>query len=119
MTLLFVMAFEFGPGTVVWLYMSEICNDKAVSIATLLNWTFNLIVSTVSPFGLNGSLKMQGMVFLVFGGVCAFSSIVIMLFMKETKGLSSEEVKKLYRTDNDIISTFESRNPTGDIDHDD
>lgn len=39
--------------------------------------------------------------------------------MKETKGLSSEEVKKLYRTDNDIIGNFESKNTSKDLDHDD
>lgn len=43
-TLIYVAAFEFGPGPVVWMYMSEIMNDKGVSIGTFLNWLFTLIV---------------------------------------------------------------------------
>ena len=27
MVVVFVCAFEFGPGPIVWLYISEICND--------------------------------------------------------------------------------------------
>lgn len=31
-------AFEFGPGPIAWLYISEVTQDKASSIATALNW---------------------------------------------------------------------------------
>lgn len=47
--LAYVASFEFGPGPVVWMYMSEIMNDKGVSIGTLLNWTFTLIIGLITP----------------------------------------------------------------------
>ncbi len=53
MTLAFVAAFEFGPGPIVWMYMSEIMNDKGVSIGTLLNWTFTLIIGLITPILFN------------------------------------------------------------------
>ena len=28
----FIFAFEFGPGPIAWLYISEVCNDKALSL---------------------------------------------------------------------------------------
>lgn len=51
--LAFVAAFEFGPGPIVWMYMSEIMNDKGVSIGTLLNWTFTLIIGLITPILFN------------------------------------------------------------------
>ena len=41
----FCFFFEFGPGPIVWLYISEICNDKATSVNTFINWVFTLTVS--------------------------------------------------------------------------
>lgn len=94
MTLLFVMAFEFGPGPIVWLYMSEVMNDKGVSMGTLLNWTLTLIVGSVTPtlFNAIGS----GGTFIMFGVFSGIATIFVLLFMKETKGLTEEQVKKLY-----------------------
>jgi len=34
----YTAAFEFGPGPIAWLYISEVTQDKASSIATALNW---------------------------------------------------------------------------------
>lgn len=107
MTLAFVAAFEFGPGPIVWMYMSEIMNDKGVSIGTLLNWTFTLIIGLITPVLFN-SLK-PGMPFIMFGIFCGLGTIFVYFFMKETKGLSDAEVKKLYRTDRDIIGEYEAK----------
>ena len=38
MTIAFIFAFEFGPGPVVWLYLSEICSDKACSVNFGIEW---------------------------------------------------------------------------------
>jgi len=35
--LVFIAAFEFGPGPITWAYMSEVCNDKGTSAATSVN----------------------------------------------------------------------------------
>jgi MFS family permease len=106
-TLAYVASFEFGPGPVVWMYMSEIMNDKGVSIGTLLNWTFTLIIGLITPL----MFKVLGSAwpFLVFGILCGLGTLFVALFMKETKGLSDAEVKKLYRTDRDVIGEFEQR----------
>ena len=50
MVIAFVCAFEFGPGPIVWLYISEVSNDKAASVATFINWVFTLIVSILSSY---------------------------------------------------------------------
>ena len=50
MVIAFVCVFEFGPGPIVWLYISEVSNDKAASVATFINWVFTLIVSVLSSY---------------------------------------------------------------------
>lgn len=102
--------------------MSEIMNDKGVSIGTLLNWTFTLIIGLVTPWLFdNLTSDHGGWPFMIFGITCGLGTIFVFFFMKETKGLSDADVKKLYRTDRDVIGEFEQRlahrtEPTNDDD---
>ena len=61
--------------------------DKALSIATVLNWTINLIVSIVVP-GLVKSIGDQniGYIFIFVGGTTTLGALFIASQMKETKG---------------------------------
>ena len=45
----FIALFEFSSGPITWLYMSEIMQDKALTVATFLNWIINLIISATIP----------------------------------------------------------------------
>ena len=56
MAVAFICAFEFGPGPIVWLYISEICNNKATSVGTVVNWFWTLLISVMAPFLLNNWL---------------------------------------------------------------
>lgn len=49
-TILFVIVFECSSGPIVWLYMSEITNAKGVSVGSFVNWTFTLIVGSVTSY---------------------------------------------------------------------
>jgi MFS family permease len=40
---IFIIMFEWGPGPIGWLYMSEVMNEKGVAVGTSINWTFTLI----------------------------------------------------------------------------
>lgn len=95
MVVAYVIVFEFGPGPIVWLYISEICNDKATSVGTMINWSFTLIVSLLAPYMLDTWLKSY--TWLVFAAISAVGLIFIITFMKETRGLSEDQVKRLYR----------------------
>jgi Sugar (and other) transporter len=106
MTMLFVCSFEFAPGPIVWLYMGEILNDKGISVAVFLNWLMTLIVGLLSPTIIK-AIEI-GPTFIMFGCFNAVAAIFIFIFMKETKGLSSEKASRLYRTDRDVIGEFES-----------
>ena len=81
--ILFVMAFEFGPGPICWIYMSEIMNDKGVAVGTSLNWTFCLIYTVVSPLSL-----VHSYVFYIMAGGCGLATAFVVFFVKETRGLT-------------------------------
>jgi hypothetical protein len=66
MCLGFVVCFEFGPGPVVWMYMSEIMNDTGVSMGVFINWFLTLLVGLGSPSLSN--LLGGGNIFILFGG---------------------------------------------------
>ncbi len=87
LTIAFIFGFEFGPGPIVWLYLSEICNDQATSVNTVANWAWTLVIS-ISTLPLNNSLG--GGVWLLFGCCNVVGFIYIVLVMKETKGVSKE-----------------------------
>ena len=90
----FIFAFEFGPGPVVWLYLSEVCNDKATSVNTVVNWIWTLLVGAVLPPILNKA--MDGYVWLMFGSFSVIGFIYIAMFMKETRGVPKDKLKSLY-----------------------
>ena len=88
------MIFEFGPGPICWIYMSEIMNDKGVAVATSLNWTFCLIYTVVSPLSLNYSY-----VFYTMAGACGLGALFVIFYVKETRGLTEQQLSQLYRSD--------------------
>ena len=65
----FVFFFEFGPGPIVWLYISEICNDKATSVNTFINWVFTLTVSLTANTLLTSCPK--DWTWMLFAGISA------------------------------------------------
>lgn len=92
---LFFMIFEFGPGPVCWIYMSEVANDKGVAVATALNWTFTLLYS----FSIFGLKNQDSYLKYLLSVPCGLAAIMVFFFVKETKGLSEQELQKLYRSD--------------------
>lgn len=63
LTVFFIFGFEFGPGPIVWLYLSEICNNKATSVNTVVNWTWTLIISLTTPIIFK---HIEGYTWLIF-----------------------------------------------------
>ena len=95
---LYLLIFEFGNGSIFWVYVSEICNNKAVAVATANMYFWQLTVGLLTPPMMNNWLT-DGKVFIVFGTASAIGFVYVYFFMKETKGLTEAELKQLYRTD--------------------
>jgi len=52
---LFLVMFQWGPGPITWMYMSEIMNNKGLAIGVLLNLFFTLLFALFTA-GLFGAL---------------------------------------------------------------
>ena len=91
--MVFVAAFEFSYGPILWLYLAEICTEKGISTGILANWTTGLIVSQITPYLLTWAANYT---FFIFGCFCFMTLMFVILFMRETKGLAESECKLLY-----------------------
>jgi Na+/melibiose symporter-like transporter len=100
--LLFILFFEFSAGPITWLYLSEICHEKAASVATALANFMSLAVSIftlkiVNGFTSNGKDPEQlGYLFIILGVVSLVATLFMFVFMKETRGLTQEERERLF-----------------------
>jgi SP family sugar:H+ symporter-like MFS transporter len=89
LVLAFIAVFEFASGPITWLYMAEIMQDKSVSVATVLNWLMNLVISIITP-GLISAIGENniGYIFISVGVLTTFGTIFVFFFMLETRGKS-------------------------------
>lgn len=86
LVLLFVAFFEFSIGPITWIYMSEVMTEKGVSIGTLFNWIFCLIMALITPTLIDA---ITGWLFVIFGILCCICGFFVIFFLKETKGLTN------------------------------
>jgi len=85
----FFVLVNIGPCTISWTYTSEIATKKSFSVATTATWAELLIIGMITKT-LFDSTEYGFMV--VFGAVNTFMTLIMFLFMKETKGLSEEQI---------------------------
>jgi MFS transporter, SP family, galactose:H+ symporter len=100
----YVGFFAIGLGPVFWLLIAEIfplaLRGRAMSLATVANWVFNLIVSATF-LNLVGAIGTAG-AFLVYGVLSLVAFAFIVWMVPETKGRSLEQIE----------ATFDSRRTT-------
>ncbi len=91
----FVGFFAIGLGPVFWLLIAEIfplaMRGRAMSLATVANWSFNLIVSATF-LNLVGAVGSAG-AFLVYAVLSLVALAFIALMVPETKGRSLEQIE--------------------------
>lgn len=92
--LLFIAFFEFSSGPITWLYMAEIMQDKAISIATSLNWFITLAISVGTPLIVRQ--YQIGFIFLFLFVFTVIATFFYIFFMKETKGKSQAEINAMF-----------------------
>jgi len=93
-TILYLVMFEVGPGAITWFFMSEITADVGTSVATLIHWIFVLLVGALLPIMFN--VLFGNWTFTIFAGLCLIAATFISIFVKETKGLSEQEISRIY-----------------------
>ena len=100
-TLLWIMtyiaSFAMSIGVVIWVYLSEIFPTKvrgqALSVATMVLWLGNVILTQLFPIMMEA---FGGSTFYIFSIICLISFIFFVLMIKETKGLSLEQIERIW-----------------------
>jgi MFS transporter, SP family, galactose:H+ symporter len=91
----YVGFFAIGLGPIFWLLIAEIfplaVRGRAMSLATVANWSFNLIVAATF-LNLVGALGSAG-AFLVYAILSVVALFFIALMVPETKGRSLEQIE--------------------------
>lgn len=94
LTFLFLVAFEFSLGPIVWLYCGEVMIDKAMSLATGVNLISVFLVVLLFPF-MTTSLGMQ-YTFWLYAIIACLGLIWTCLDVPETKGLSRRQISRMF-----------------------
>ncbi|KZV52113.1 inositol transporter 1-like [Dorcoceras hygrometricum] len=96
---LYIAFFSPGMGPVPWTVNSEIYPEAyrglCGGMSATVNWISNLIVA--QSFLSLAEAVGTGQTFLILAGVAIVAFIFVVLFVPETKGLSFEEVEKIWK----------------------
>jgi len=96
----FVGFFAIGLGPVFWLLIAEIfplnMRGRAMSLATVANWGFNLIVSATF-LNIVGAVGSAG-AFLIYAILSVLALVFIAMIVPETKGRTLEQIEAAFDT---------------------
>jgi sugar porter (SP) family MFS transporter len=96
---IFFFASTWGPGA--WIVIGEIfplpIRSRGVGLSTASNWLWNTIIAVITPYMVGedkGNLRSS--VFFIWGGLCTCAFVYTYFLVPETKGLTLEQVDKMF-----------------------
>lgn len=107
-TLIYVVFFAIGPGSIPWMITAELFSQgprpAAMSIAVLVNWFTNFVVGLGFPLMTTfNDNAMEKYAFLPFTAFLAIFWIFTYLKVPETKNKTFEEIASTFRQKDDLI----------------
>jgi SP family sugar:H+ symporter-like MFS transporter len=98
---IFFFASTWGP--IAWVVTGEIFplkhRAKALSMTTATNWLLNWGIAYSTPYLVNygpGNANLQAKIFFIWFGCCFLCIAFVYFMIRETKGLTLEEVDEMY-----------------------
>jgi MFS transporter, SP family, xylose:H+ symportor len=104
---IYIAGFSLSWGPVVWVMLAEIfpnsIRDKAMAIAVAAQWFMNWVVSVTFNI-MDGSSALNaafnhGFAYWLYGGFSVLAALFVWKFVPESKGVTLESMKKLWKTD--------------------
>jgi hypothetical protein len=90
--IIFIIGFQFTQGPIAWMYAAEVAVDTALGLCILALFLSLLEKAISMEFMVHSSMGSEGMFFLL-GGITLLGAIFVLIFVKETKGLSDLQKK--------------------------
>jgi sugar porter (SP) family MFS transporter len=96
---IFFFASTWGPGA--WVVIGEIfpipIRSRGVALSTASNWLWNTIIAVITPYMVNQDKGyLRSSVFFIWGGLCTCAFVYSYFLIPETKGLSLEQVDRMF-----------------------
>jgi MFS family permease len=112
---LFVIAYNLSWGPLPWPYVSEIfptrIREPGIAVGVASQWLFNFVFSLTTPYMIT---NMGWATFLLWGLFDAVIAAVTFFFLRETQGLSLEEIA---HNDFGEARDFKVDDDRGDVEH--
>ncbi|KAJ5902203.1 hypothetical protein N7495_002731 [Penicillium taxi] len=97
MIYLYVIGYSASWGPTPWVYLGEIFPTRlrsyGVGLGAATQWLFNFIITEVTPRAVN---QIGWRTFLMFGIFCTAMGVFVIVFVKETKGRSLEDMDLIF-----------------------
>ncbi|KAK7096145.1 hypothetical protein V1264_005480 [Littorina saxatilis] len=97
-SLLYVVFFALGPGSIPWLIVAELFSQgprpAAISVSVLVNWVANFVVGYTFPFIQKG---LGNFTFLPFSAFILLFFIFCFVYLPETKGKTFEDITMVWK----------------------
>ncbi|KAG0652596.1 Quinate transporter [Hyphodiscus hymeniophilus] len=99
MIYLYVIGYSASWGPIPWVYVSEIFPTRlrsyGVGMAAATQWLFNFAITYMTPSAIS---NIGYKTFIMFGIFCAANGVFVYFFVKETKGLTLEDMDIIFGT---------------------
>jgi hypothetical protein len=92
----YLFAYQLGAGPLPFVYITDTCYDAGMSFATISHWFWMLFVTLVAPFMIMSKTFGTAGTFLCLCGTTLGGFLFSFFVLKETKGLSDDECKKIF-----------------------
>ena len=89
-----LFCYQTTLGSFTWVYIGQVAEEKAASLAIFNIWFFVFVLALTTNAMFNG-LGNVG-TFWLFSGLTIMGAFIFMITIKETKGLTDEEIKVLF-----------------------
>lgn len=119
---IYIAFFAVSWGPIVWVVTSEVfplsIRGEGMSLSIASNWLWNFGIGYATPYlvnpttyGVNGekAANLGVKVFFIWGGTCVGCFLFTYFFIPETRGLSLEQIDRLYR-ESTIVGSVKYRN---------
>ncbi|CAG7943108.1 unnamed protein product [Penicillium salamii] len=97
MIYLYVIGYSASWGPTPWVYLGEIFPTRlrayGVGFGAATQWLFNFVITEVTPRAIN---QIGWRTFLMFGIFCFAMGVFVLIFFKETKGRTLEEMDLIF-----------------------
>jgi len=96
---IFFFASTWGPGA--WVLIGEIfplpIRSRGVALSTASNWLWNTIIAVITPYMVGADkANLRLSVFFIWGGLCTCAFVYSYFLVPETKGLTLEQVDRMF-----------------------